>query len=72
MGKGGEGPQHHGKEKKITLDELSHHRTPNDAWMSYRGKVYDVSKWEDHPGEQPDSYICSPRDRRFARQPLIT
>lgn len=50
MGKGGEGPQQQGKEKKITLEELSQHRTPNDAWMSYRGKVYDVSKWEEHPG----------------------
>lgn len=50
MGKGGEGPQQQGKENKITLEELSQHRTPNDAWMSYRGKVYDVSKWEEHPG----------------------
>jgi len=36
--------------KKISLEELSHHRTPNDAWISYQGKVYDVSNWEDHPG----------------------
>ena len=20
------------------------------AWISYKGKVYDVSSWEDHPG----------------------
>ena len=26
------------------------HRTPEDAWMTYKGKVYDVSGWEEHPG----------------------
>jgi len=26
------------------------HRTPDDAWMVCRGKVYDVSGWRDHPG----------------------
>jgi fatty acid desaturase/cytochrome b involved in lipid metabolism len=36
--------------KKITLDELSKHRSPDNAWLSYRGKVYDVSGWQDHPG----------------------
>ena len=37
-------------QRKITLEELSKHRTPEDAWVTYRGKVYDVSNWEDHPG----------------------
>jgi cytochrome b involved in lipid metabolism len=23
----------------------------NVAWISYQGKVYDVSNWEDHPGK---------------------
>jgi len=48
MGKGGEQPSSKGT--LISLEELSKHRTPNDAWLSYKGKVYDVSNWEDHPG----------------------
>lgn len=51
MGKGGESSvQPNNKARKITTEELSHHRTPNDAWLAYKGKVYDVSNWEDHPG----------------------
>lgn len=54
MGKGGQNPEvaahASSKVKKITLDELAKHRTIEDAWISYRGKVYDVSNWEDHPG----------------------
>ena len=78
MGKGGEKPEST-KGRKITLEELSAHRTPEDgkseigaacplcanviailmhiiylsppiAWLSYQGKVYDVSNWADHPG----------------------
>jgi len=46
MGKGGERqPQ-----RKISFAELSLHRTPEDAWIAYRNKVYDVSSWNDHPG----------------------
>lgn len=25
--------------------EVQKHRTPSDAWMVYRNKVYDVSDW---------------------------
>jgi fatty acid desaturase/predicted heme/steroid binding protein len=52
MGKGGKDipNQTEGKTRKISLEELSHHRTPTDAWLAYRGKVYDVSNWETHPG----------------------
>lgn len=50
MGKGGENVQIPHKGRKISLEELSEHRTPEDAWMTYKGKVYDVSGWEDHPG----------------------
>ena len=49
MGKGGESVQAE-KIRKISLEELSEHRTPEDAWMTYKGKVYDVSGWQDHPG----------------------
>lgn len=48
MGKGGEKADN--KSKKVSLTELSQHRTPNDAWMSFRGKVYNFSNWQDHPG----------------------
>lgn len=27
--------------------EVAKHRTPNDAWMVYRNKVYDVSGWHE-------------------------
>eukprot|EP01031_Cornospumella_fuschlensis_P040060 gene40060-48815_t len=51
MGKGGESNQSKASAvKKISWEELSKHRTPNDAWLAYRGKVYDVSNWEEHPG----------------------
>lgn len=36
--------------RKITFEELSQHRVLNDAWIAYKGKVYDVSNWIDHPG----------------------
>lgn len=35
---------------KITWDEVRQHKTPQDAWLVYRNKVYDVSGWQDHPG----------------------
>ena len=56
MGKGGESVQVE-KTRKISLEELSEHRTPEDAWMTYKGKVYDVSGWQDHPGN------LNPRNR---------
>lgn len=27
--------------------EVQKHRTPSDAWMVYRNKVYDVSNWHE-------------------------
>lgn len=51
MGGGAENVQKGPAARKITLEELAKHRIPGDAWLSYRGKVYDVSKWDDHPGE---------------------
>jgi acyl-lipid Delta6-acetylenase / acyl-lipid (9-3)-desaturase len=53
MGKGaGSGGEANvsGMTKKITIEELAKHRTPDDAWITSRGKVYDVSNWYDHPG----------------------
>lgn len=61
MGKGGEAlikRKTHGDQdgstaatrSKFTLDEVSKHRTPEDAWVIYNNKVYDVSDWYEHPG----------------------
>jgi len=36
--------------KKISKEEVSKHRTPDNAWMIYKGKVYNVSDWNKHPG----------------------
>lgn len=30
-----------------SLQEVSKHRTPADAWMVYKNKVYDVSGWHE-------------------------
>lgn len=63
MGKGGNGQASAADasvtkgntKKKVTLEELGKHRTPEDAWLTMEGKVYDVSGWDDHPGEY---YLC--------------
>lgn len=58
MGKGGEAaPVTKGKagadpatKKTFTLEEVNKHRTPDDAWVIYNDKVFDVSDWYEHPG----------------------
>jgi cytochrome b involved in lipid metabolism len=35
---------------KYTWKEVQKHRTPDDAWVVYQNKVYDVSGWYEHPG----------------------
>lgn len=35
----------------ITYQELALHRKPGDRWIAIAGKVYDVSKYDDHPGK---------------------
>lgn len=51
MGKGGENVKSSEKAlRRISVEELSKHRTMDDAWLAYKGKVYDISKWYDHPG----------------------
>jgi len=37
--------------KLISMEEVAQHRVPNDAWVHMKGKVYDVSEWNDHPGK---------------------
>ena len=54
MGRGGEKAKAatgHGSSKLISLEEVAQHRVPTDAWVHMKGKVYDVSEWNDHPGE---------------------
>lgn len=56
MGKGGEAVHNKNRnnnnklQKKITLQQVQEHRTPDDAWVIYHDKVYDVSNWHEHPG----------------------
>ena len=46
MGKGGDAAAG----RKISWQEVQKHRTPEDAWVVYHNKVYDVSNWLEHPG----------------------
>ena len=36
--------------RQVTYLELSAHRKPGDLWFAIHGKVYDVSRYIDHPG----------------------
>merc|ERR1719215_531802 len=36
--------------KTYTWEEVKKHITPEDAWIVYHVKVYDVSNWVEHPG----------------------
>jgi len=38
------------KPAKYTWAEVKKHITPNDAWVVYKNRVYDVSDWYEHPG----------------------
>ncbi len=35
---------------KYTLDEVAKHNKKEDLWFVVHGKVYDVTKFDDHPG----------------------
>lgn len=60
MGKGGESNQTVVKSnnpelknkigQKFTWQEIQKHNTPDNAWVVYMNKVYDVSNWHEHPG----------------------
>ena len=62
MGKGGDsaavsnkatgkdGPEMSKTVEKYTWEEVKKHCTPEDAWIVYMNKVYDVSNWHEHPG----------------------
>lgn len=50
MGKGGDANVAIAIKKKIAWSEVQEHRSPEDAWVVYHNKVYDVSNWHEHPG----------------------
>jgi predicted heme/steroid binding protein/fatty-acid desaturase len=51
MGKGGDAMIKKDEVKKsFTFSEVQKHRTPDDAWVTYNNKVYDVTDWYEHPG----------------------
>jgi len=60
MGKGGKAAVQHSVNtdnsemtkavEKYTWEEVKKHCTPDDAWIVYMGKVYNVSNWHEHPG----------------------
>jgi len=56
MGKGGDaavtlkGKDQLKQMPKYTWTEVKEHATPDNAWIVYHNKVYDVSNWHDHPG----------------------
>ncbi|KAG0224961.1 fatty acid alpha-hydroxylase [Actinomortierella wolfii] len=39
------------KVRVVTVDELAQHKSASSCWVTYKGKVYDVTSFmEDHPG----------------------
>mmetsp|Transcript_23651 Transcript_23651/g.23403 ORF Transcript_23651/g.23403 Transcript_23651/m.23403 type:complete len:120 (-) Transcript_23651:47-406(-) len=48
--------------KVIDAKELSKHTDEDDCWMAINGKVYDVSKFSDHPGGKDILVDSSGRD----------
>jgi len=39
-----------GEAKRYTWAEVKEHSSPQDAWIVYQNKVFDVSDWYEHPG----------------------
>ena len=40
--------------RKITMQEVERHNTPDDCWVVINGKVYDLSVFQkEHPGGSP-------------------
>jgi predicted heme/steroid binding protein len=38
-----------GSVEKFTWKQVKEHASPEDAWVTYHNKVYDVSNWHEHP-----------------------
>lgn len=49
--------------KKISLAELSQHRSEFDCWTAYKGKVYDITQYiAYHPGGKPKLMLGAGKD----------
>ena len=49
------------KQRLISWEEIRKHRTPATAWIVIHKKVYDISKWDAHPGiirQQTQLFFC--------------
>lgn len=48
---------------RITADELKKHKTKNDAWSAFNGKVYNMSAYmKFHPGGEAELMRVAGRD----------
>ena len=45
-----------------TLEDVEKHNKKNDWWVAVHGKVYDVSKFTDHPGGEDPIIEYSGKD----------
>ncbi len=51
------------KQRRISRKELALHNKPDDCWMSYEGKVYNVTHYFPyHPGGIPKLMLCAGQD----------
>jgi cytochrome b involved in lipid metabolism len=51
------------KLRRISMAELAKHNTPDDCWMSYEGRVYNVTHYFPyHPGGIPKLMLCAGQD----------
>ncbi|KDQ14948.1 hypothetical protein BOTBODRAFT_109497 [Botryobasidium botryosum FD-172 SS1] len=49
--------------QRVTPSELKKHNTPEDAWSSFNGKVYNITPYLSfHPGGQKELMRCAGRD----------
>lgn len=58
----------------ITPSELKEHRTRDDAWAAFYGKVYNITPYLPfHPGGEKELMRCAGRDgtKLFGRSTLI-
>lgn len=48
---------------RVTLEELKKHKSPEDAWSAYNGKVYNITPYlKFHPGGEKELMRTAGRD----------